>query len=483
MTSRLSPSSARIRGDDYQHLLAWIQVVKAICGVDKITKIGIEDPKAANADDITVYMKNGERQYYQVKYSVDARETIGIQWLMTTKPGRQSMLQRFYSLWSGEPDERKPKIVLVTNKPIVDSRDLLVSRDGSDGTIARALQNKHSQSGIDRIRCNIAKHLKISEEDVVSFFKDINFQIGIPDVDWRGIAKEHMCAAGLYYDEDAVNKGVAIVRDWVKQGKREIFLSEMQKVVESLKQSDESYTASILIQMIDHTPSQESDAIVFDWVDLFPGDKPGVRHWPQDSALWNNKFLPDLWKAAEKLRQQGHTHIRVRGEMRLPTWFAVGSQMRKTARFVVSSSQNGDVWSSIGQVTQPAFTCDTTILGSGKDFAVGMSLSFDLSIDVLECLRDQQINVGKYFHISATKGINNQSVGDATEARGWAYQIRDSIRHLVQENRPDKIHLFLAAPAGMVLLLGHLWDQMPYTQVYEYLGPSKRYAPSYVISG
>ena len=82
MTSGLSPSGARIRGDDYQHLFAWWQALRAVIGSSDITKIGIEDPKAGNADDVTVHRKNGIREYYQTKSSVDARNPVGIAWLM-----------------------------------------------------------------------------------------------------------------------------------------------------------------------------------------------------------------------------------------------------------------------------------------------------------------------------------------------------------------------------------------------------------------
>jgi hypothetical protein len=30
-----------------------------------------------------------------------------------------------------------------------------------------------------------------------------------------------------------------------------------------------------------------------------------------------------------------------------------------------------------------------------------------------------------------------------------------------------RIHLFLAMPGGLALLLGHFWDRMPPTQTYE----------------
>ncbi len=41
MSSFLSSSGARIQGDEYQHLVAWIQVVRACLPYSNVVKIGI----------------------------------------------------------------------------------------------------------------------------------------------------------------------------------------------------------------------------------------------------------------------------------------------------------------------------------------------------------------------------------------------------------------------------------------------------------
>ena len=89
--------------------------------------------------------------------------------------------------------------------------------------------------------------------------------------------------------------------------------------------------------------------------------------------------------------------------------------------------------------------------------------------------------MGEYVCLRPVGGTNNQAIRNATDARRWAYEVRDSIRRLVQEYRPSRIHLFLAGPHGAMLLLGHLWDRMPVTQLYEDLGPTDGYGPSYLI--
>ena len=172
MTTGLSPSGARIRGDDYQHLFTWIQVLRAIQVESGIVEVGIEDPDAGNADDVTVYTASRDREYYQVKSSVDARETISLEWLI--QPSRSngpSVVQRFYSLWAESTDGHSPKLTLVTNRLALAGDPILSSRDGRDGTVARGLRRATSGSKTGVARRKLAEHLQIPQEEVLLFLK------------------------------------------------------------------------------------------------------------------------------------------------------------------------------------------------------------------------------------------------------------------------------------------------------------------------
>lgn len=484
MTSGLSASGARIRGDDYQHLFTWLQVLRAIGAGSGITKIGIEDPAAGNADDITLYMGDGGRECYQIKSAVDARKTVGKEWLTKqSKSGGPSMIQGFYRLWANERSEHKPKITLVTNRLPTSADPLLSMIDGSDCTVARGLRQARPKSQAGIVRRDLAKHLEVTEKEVVQFFQDLRFMLGRSNVDLIQLVREHMFVTGLRHDEDAVIRGVGIVRGWVTGGKRTITRAELWRDVEPLKQFGNTPTASVLVQAIDCDPVPEAATIALDWVGLFPENEPRVRRQPIDPAMWNDLFRPELRRAVRNLRAQGHTHILVKGYMRLPTWFVAGVELCKTAGFQVASFQDQEVWSSTGELSSITVEHTITAVSIGQDLAVGISLAVDLSEDVLMYIHKQQISVGKYAHIYPAGGAGSQAIGNASEARGGAYKIRNLVRCLVQEYRPDKIHLFLAGPHGVMLLLGHWWDRMPPTQIYEDLGPNRGYSPSYLIPG
>ena len=54
---------------------------------------------------------------------------------------------------------------------------------------------------------------------------------------------------------------------------------------------------------------------------------------------------PQLQEAARAICAAGYRNVLVRGQMRLPCWFAAGAQLSEVAGFEVTSMQLGTLWS------------------------------------------------------------------------------------------------------------------------------------------
>jgi hypothetical protein len=63
----------------------------------------------------------------------------------------------------------------------------------------------------------------------------------------------------------------------------------------------------------------------------------------------------------------------------------------------------------------------------------------------------------------------------------WALAVRDAVRRAVRTAETRRIHLFMSGPAGGALLLGHFWNRVCTTLVYEDLSPG--YWPTFEIPG
>jgi SMODS-associated and fused to various effectors sensor domain len=72
-------------------------------------------------------------------------------------------------------------------------------------------------------------------------------------------------------------------------------------------------------------------------------------------------------------------------------------------------------------------------------------------------------------------------ITSSAHATATAVRIRDLVRRLAREHNARRLHLFLTVPHGLALLLGHIWDRMPPTLLYEDLGAGNAYQPAFLI--
>ncbi|MDQ2706299.1 MAG: SAVED domain-containing protein [Actinomycetota bacterium] len=81
-------------------------------------------------------------------------------------------------------------------------------------------------------------------------------------------------------------------------------------------------------------------------------------------------------------------------------------------------------------------------------------------------------------------GADDQAIKGHGQAVAYAQQVRDLVRGELSSH-PDvqRIHLFLAGPGGLALLLGHRWNRTRQTVVYEHLGAGRGYTPAFSVRG
>ncbi len=167
--------------------------------------------------------------------------------------------------------------------------------------------------------------------------------------------------------------------------------------------------------------------------------------------------------------------------MRLPSWFAVGAELADVAGFQVGCVQRGETWSSHAAPSDFALTQRVVDVSQGRDLAVRLSVTTGLAEDVLSYIRLVELPVKTYFDLAPESGESDHALGDASAARGWGLAVRDAVRGAARSSGAEKVHLFISGPAGAALLLGHVWNRMPVTQVYA--DTSLGYLPAYRLPG
>lgn len=165
---------------------------------------------------------------------------------------------------------------------------------------------------------------------------------------------------------------------------------------------------------------------------------------------------------------------------RLPVWFAVGTHLARTRGYQVAMLQNGAMWSSD---FEPGRYPASTAPPSAPPFPAGRWRCLS------HCRRTRATTRRGTSRCtgrppgtcgSPCRPGSARTITGAVHAWATALALRDEARRIAAVARPSVVHLFLAVPAGLALLLGHVWDRVPDTQTYEDLA-ANGYQPAFFI--
>lgn len=483
--NRRSRSGARILGDDYQHLVAWCWALRAILPNSLVETLAVEAIDAGAVDDVVLIKSVPPHEYLQVKGSVDASTPVSTAWLLEIQ-GRsgKSLLKRFYESWIHlEGFRGLLDMQLVTNRNIDPGDSLLVRKDGRSDLLIPAAARVGPDSRAGQVLISWAEHLEINVEKLLAMLQHLKFYTGRSYGQEITHAESLMLANGLRADEQAITLGVALVRGWVVEGVRKLARDDIQAQIEDLDIRQEAPQALLVIQAIDRDLHPEDATIAIDWLDLFKGGSPAERRVPDDPAAWE-RMASDLHNTAEEIRAMGIRRVFVRGAMRLATWFAVGSEFRKVMSMEVGCQQGTSVWTSDTRAgPTPGSELREFEIGAGPDLAVAIGISADLVAEVEEYVRKSGATMGRLLCLLPEGGPHDQAIRDARDAVAVVQEARNIIRDYVVRMNYPRVHLFMATPAGIALLLGHRWNRLVPTVVYEDCGPNQGYEPAFFIAG
>lgn len=143
-------------------------------------------------------------------------------------------------------------------------------------------------------------------------------------------------------------------------------------------------------------------------------------------------------------------------------------------------SQRGQLWSNSEHYEAPVRPRIEEIpLDLGNDLAVAVAVATDLAPDVENFIREQNIPAGRLLVLRPPGGTTDRSVPNNATANALATSMRDAVRRACRGS--GKIHLFLASPMGLALMLGHRWNRVRTTTVYEDLNSNPVYEAAFTI--
>jgi hypothetical protein len=480
----LPARAAAIRGDDYQHAIAWYWVCRALDDPN-IDSVSIEDPSGGHFDDVVIRHRTGPDIYWQVKSSNYGNVVVDEAWLTTTGTGaNRTPLQHFYATWNSLCASGRPfELGLVTNRGFDNAHPLLGGlRDlKSESLAVDKLRDAGRRSKIGLARSRWAAHLGIPETDLLEFLAAVRWKTGGAESDWDRQSSHLMRLAGLLADAQAVTVGKAMVRGWVTDGAGPQTRDDIHRQVASRGLLARAGTLVFAVHAIDRQPTLTPANVEVDFVELYDGVDPFSRVQLRDPADWKSRVTPALQSAARDLETFATRRVHVIGSMRLPLWFAVGRMLPDVRGWVLSLDQRADEWRTdvAPQQVTPRVLAEIEI-AAGTDLALAIGLAHDPTRDVEHYVRETGHPIGGLLVLGPETEPGPHAVPNANWAVGWVRAARERARRAVAEINAQRVHLFMACPAGVALVLGHQWNLMPRTTVYEHLRPG--YAPTITVA-
>jgi SMODS-associated and fused to various effectors sensor domain len=472
--------AAVIAGLEFQHLIAWCEVLRAIQPASGVAAMTVEALEAGNVDDIVIEYDSAPFRFLQAKHAVDATTPVGTQWLISGS-GARTLLQRFHDSWQRlRAAGHEPAMELVTDREIDPHDPLLRVLDRDTELLVPQISNPGPRSDIGRARKAWAEHLEVPEDNLIEMLGSLRFRTGRSALDERNRAADLMWGHGFVHDPAAVDAGVGAIRSWVRERDRRLTLDKVRQLVADTTTPAQDPAAVLVVEAIDSDPHPEDATFRLRWVELFAGSDAMTRRDLRDPADWS-RIESQLAEAADALRGMGMQRVLVRGAMRQAILFAVGATLREVAGFKLGYQQRGALWDTEDVGVALPLTTQSIETTQGSDVAVVVAIAADALSEVQSYVATAAIPVDWIVAVSPVSGPRDRSIEDGATAVATATAIRNEVRTILGNLDAERIHLFLAGPGGMALLLGHRWNALRPTVVYEYLGAGAGYAPTLTV--
>lgn len=467
-----SPSATGVRtaGDRYQWLVAWLGCLTVLRDSETkaknpVIEVGIEIDGAGNVDDVVLYRQEPPHTYQQVKYAVDDRTLVNTEYLTTpAKSAGPSILRKIALSRSQLAKPEEPiELALVTNRS-PDAADPLISgRDARTGLLLPSANRGGSSSARGKARTAWANAIGVTETELLELLAVLRFDLARDLAHLEEVAKLSMLVSGLRGSDRALAAGIDWVANQVIAGHRKLDFAAISRGVNERDLRGGSARAIVSVATLVPDPLAAQADVALDWVDRFDGADAYQKRRPKPPATWQ-QFQEDIDDIPIRLGTQ--TQIALTGSFRLATAFAIGTALRMVTNVDVAVAHRGELWAS--NVTYDAPVQPDIVeheIRQGGDLAVAIEIATPITEDVLRFLRETAAPVGRLIELSPPGGAHDDSIKGAEQACALAVGIRDAVRRAVSGH--SRVHLFIAAPMGFALLLGHRWNRIAPTIIYE----------------
>ena len=497
----LGQVAARLSGDVFQGMVFWKEASRLLVDDSHVQHVSFECDIAAGVDDVAVFYRepgkydNGlyiNADFIQVKHKVDLNRPYSAGNLVTASSGASSsLLQRLHNGYRqvSAHANKECRLFLISNATWHSDDPLgkLIRQD--DGKLPEQIFTAGPTSTLGAIRESWCHHLRIAAEEFDDFARRLRFCLD------QMMRRHHEEYVSLLLEKAGmrpmplgleVNPYISVYMNLILNGRNDFdraafynlcFENGLFAESTSNARSRKLIAVRSYIRFAENIEELTKESVCvaehFDHRDI------------KDDSLWQSKVAPKIYeflrRTATDRQVEYETHLECHPSLAFLSGYSV-PQVSGINCFPIQKGSSTCLWKPANGLSQKAVVFDREIIemhGGGEDIFVALSITCDVSNDVLKYFSSTVSSIKEGIHLRL-QGAGPQSVCDARHA----YDIATEAFNIVQEFRKTqprgRVHLFFAAPNGLVFFLGRLCHYLMPIQLYEFSPdrPARGYRPS-----
>jgi SMODS-associated and fused to various effectors sensor domain len=485
--------AARTQGDDYQARWFWYEVCRLFLDNTHVDRVVYEHENIKSLDDVAVYYRDGmidehghplRADYYQVKFHVTAAGAFTWQGMMDPafiNATSVSLLQRLCSAQQAyAPDGTGCRFILFTPWTIDANDPLAEIVTLAHGHIDWArLAEGGPRSATGTIRAAWRAHLGLAtDEELRRVLQPLRIERGPTLAKLGGDLNYALQAAGLRPVEDGclVHPYDDLTRKLLQRGETSFTRADIEHICrrERLWRGYASPEAAChigvrsFLRWTEHL-EDETDALL-SLLPYFEG-----RYIKSDD-LWDSDVFPALAQFLEAtLRGQRrcYLHLHAHATIAFAAGYCLDSKSGVEVIPVQSTPTGREIWNPVPQQpadAYPGWEVEEILLAEdGTDVVVALGVTTDIRNDVRHFVAQQLPHVRRILFFRPGRAATNTAVLDGAHARLLAHGLSTYLKtNRTTEERQHQLHLFAAAPNGLLFFLGQVARSLGSCLLYEY---------------
>jgi hypothetical protein len=471
----------------------WLEACRLFQRHTKVAGVGYETDHVPHFDDVAVVYSEPIRDahgelvsadYYQIKWHVDQGGALTCDAL--TDPSfigskSSSLLQRLHEAsktTSARNETARFTFMTTWSIPANDVLAKLVSgRDGElrlDVLFGNSSPHRFSEL-VDRWSC----HLGVSDEELRRVLARLRLSASSYSLDGlTRVLSSNLARVGLHAVEHGsrANPYDSLIERLLSEGRNKFTAPEIQSICseEGLWTGPESgYDAPLVgirsfLRFAEHM-EDEVDHLL-DLAGLFDGREIGAPEY------WNTKVGPKIHEfMTRSVAPLGQCNLYLSAHSSIA--FAAGYELDPKSGTRVSLVQNTaagrSIWDSSSVTASPDSNpwrvSGTSTHPNGREVGIVLSVTHDASSEVLAHVQEHIPQLGHLLTFTISPDIGPMAVRDGDHAWILAQELVKTVRERHPMHTPTgPLHIFSAAPNGLVFLVGRLARSLGPIQLYEH---------------